>query len=1721
LVSQGDVSAQLIVRQLLSTLENSPLREEARALGESLTRKGWQALTHDDVSSVMALVARLNTPPAPSSNQALVVATPLPLAQSEPWTAATHFSAWVDTIHRGRVWLALLEELTRADDVDTVHALLTRLFVDELRYAPHDIDESERIGPTQTLKRLRTVARHGTFVVSLLELSFPYRYTSVFQPVFRVHPYGLVIAIAPGWNKCQFVYRAIEAEGVSPYRSRPLVGALGGDDVHDNPVLWLRRLELLRPRGGETDAELLRRHGETLGASPIQLAAEWPAQPVSPHEPLPGDAWGEHFRREREAFLQEQVSDSEPRAFWGLERVLRNGFPIGLDSRRGRIRFLRYKLADADASPDRALATGQSWVRPLTLELEIICADDGTRLPVSLRAAVLEVTEDGRMVIDGTWYRLVPRVQENGRLLNPRLPASRQWAGGTEEEEEELLEDDSLEDLLQVDIKDEEEASQTLLPETPPHEVPAGRPGTRPFMSFAGASLCTLLEIAGHRKVAVLGKYLRRYEDDPRKLPRELVSRLRSLAPRAEPLLLLGKHFLKTVLDPVDTDSTCPTERLPVLCHTDPRAANHPPAWACPEAAVDLPMGTWLPVACARLNPAGDLVLPLADAQGTPRLLPPRNGLLETNLRLGAPAVGPTSWWIASALRPFASLRAGSLEGAAHLATRGVELRPMRSLRVSSQRSAAWLSPHLLASNAGLRQSLQRKRRLHVDIPAPPWHSGPGLHWLRRVRGERVEPGDVWLEAPLSLWSVGHNHSESTEWLRTSQKSPLWNLLKDAHSSGEKETREKETRRQRREREEEEFSVPQRWRIPPGVRGTVLELRQEEIVDRAGLRTGWRLTLVVGLEPPEVPWGHLVLPNGRAIPVLGWLAAGDAPYDEDGEPVELLVEEPSLTEPAPPTWIWFDGGTGEPLEAVGRIEGTLHYVPLEGPLATGPDLHLRFRMRDGEGIPAHPHAPGLSARDRIWWLARDATGALRVARTERHWSGEQPPFFHHLLDVLEAAHLTHPLSAPPDVEVMHGDGPAAHFLGLPATRLQNHETWFHDTEATQRWACACGRVTGPHRAFEICESAPDVADKGCGTAVRLRPARGNRPPLPVQQLAEPVLHPWYEQPAAAALGMTADELRKLAIKHGGKAVCGMLQRAMKEPEPSSAVRKKLEFATGERREELIAGLHALKQELVRGREDLPSRWILQRLNVLPATLHPTGLPPGVPGIVQTPLRRAYVQLQNAHSRLERFLGGPSRLLTRLARRSLYEAVHALFGPSNSIPESGEPRNLAGLLARLWPLTRAPKLRSVVPGTFSLAVLPAGLAEEPGPIVGLTVIPWQIREAIPRAVDDVSEDAEDVEEADQEAEEEEAKAVDGTKDITPPGFGRRELALQVPPRPGLESTGLLDADGCLFLPHRPRVEPRLTSANYWADRAATARLVGEHLPHLVMLMGSFVARPGETDEGHGVTGSTLRPGPSLQALRQEGLDVPEETLFIGLFTLAELLEALSHPEAHPAPLCRILESPLPRNLASDVGSALASVTGLVDAAFPGGGVLRKVGRALLVRALCGWWKGPATEPSPSGWEWHPPHQHGAPDARRMLPPFASSAWNGWPAMRAALSPVSFFLEHAGQPVESWPPIVQAAVGFELAPLHVPTIQAEEPATPPAAPAPEKVPALLPPQEAPAPVRPEEMRGSEDTDPVGPVLLTTSILDWLRSPPQASTQSGAPLLSTSLWTWMKRG
>jgi hypothetical protein len=291
----------------------------------------------------------------------------------------------------------------------------------------------------------------------------------------------------------------------------------------------------------------------------------------------------------------------------------------------------------------------------------------------------------------------------------------------------------------------------------------------------------------------------------------------------------------------------------------------------------------------------------------------------------------------------------------------------------------------------------------------------------------------------------------------------------------------------------------------------------------------------------------------------------------------------------------------------------------------------------------------------------------------------------------------------------------------------------------------------------------------------------------------------------------------------------------------------------------------------------------------------------------------------------------------------------------------------------------------------------------------------------------------------------------------------------------------------------------------------------------MLMGSFVARPGETDEGHGVVGSSLQPGPSLQALRQEGLDVPEETLSIGLLALAELLEALSHPEAHPAPLCRVLESTLPRALATDADSAVASVTALVEAAFPGGGVLRKVGRALLVRAFCGWWKGPASERSPSGWQWHPPHRPGASDARRMLPPFASSAWHSWPAMRAALSPVSFLMEHAGQPVEHWPPIVQAATGFELAPLHVPALPTEAPAALPVAPAPGPAPAPLPPQTAtPAPAPTGEAQAVvAATGPEGPVLLTTSIVDWLRSPPPASPASGPPLLSTSLWDWMKRG
>ncbi|WXH30370.1 hypothetical protein WA016_04340 [Myxococcus stipitatus] len=1538
-------------------------------------------------------------------------------------------------------------------------------------------------------------------MVSLVELAFPYPHGTTFQPIFRRHPYGIVVAIAPGWNACQFAYRVEKDDGSLAPRTRQLVGHARGGELRDTLLIWLRRLSLLRLKGGEDVAELVRRVESALEPGPVEMSRQWSPVPLDPARATPpGVPWDRLLDHECRAFLQaDRGSPDKPRFWWGLERVLRMALPFTLAHKGARLCYRGYDL-EPSSSSEAASRSGKSWFRRLTLRLELVCSD-GTVLPVLLPAGVPEVDDHGRMLLDGIWYRWVPRVLDNGLLAagdGRAHPESSFDEELDEEVEEELPTPEYGTGPGASDVEGPEpelEAPQELLQKD--KVASSSFPSPRDVMAIgalAGGSLCALLESAVYRKLRGLGLLLGRYQEDALQLPRSLPALLRGLVGRDDRLLLVSKVFLKAVLEPAPA-TTSPEGHLRILRHAIATEAGTAPAWACPDVSASLRPGSWVPVEVARLTPGGDLAVPLQDAAGQVRLGVSMESLPQVNPRAGGTSGMKARGWIAPALSHFDSLPAGRLQSAAHVAIHASPL--PEELRVvcihGPQLRARWVVDAPLPS---ARKTI-RFREVNVRLPGLLAREGFATHRVLVSRGAAVNPGQAWLEAERTLWS---RIARGPLKVKSLHPMNMWNFAASVVTFVPKKPKDEDGDGEEQAPLLDALRLPsasEQWFVPPGVHGWVVDIRQELERDKAGAELAWRITLVVGTQPPPFPWSHLVLTDGRVIPFQEALKPEDAPYGEDGLPAQLVIEDPSLAT-TPLSEVWFAGQTGEVLERATTQVGRCFTLPETSDLMAGPDLQLRFRARDGEGIPASVEAPALSSLERLWWTAVCPEDAAKLSDIERAWGGDVPPFLPRLAEVLEAAGLEPPAWMNAKTARQPGRGRAVRLETLTISRMGQWVTGHaKEEDAPLQWSCWCGRTHGRRRAFEPCE--PD--SWGCGTSVLLRQAAQERRALPTLGLSEPVLHPWRMESAACLLGLTVLELKTRQVQVGAVVLGVLMHQALRQGPPGAAGRKRLGGGlSAMEREALLRGLESLERDAGQWGKNLVGRFFLSALSVLPNTFHPTGLPPGAPALVKSPLTTAYQQVRFASNRLTALRPSGSKLLVETARASFLEAIDALFGPLNQGRHHDEPRNLAGLITRLWPLTRAPGLRSVVPGLFRVEGRPsqegldsAFIEQEverlPSVLERLSRASTKEVQPPPRATGDDDNDSDEP--------------------IPSPRDGIDVVRVRTArTAPGATTLGIFSSEQAIFFPPLPSPTPEPSSSEFWEERAARERLIRIHLPFLMGIVGAFSQLDAEQVE----TREEL----------SEALRMPSGS--VGTVTLREFMKALSRRESRPLGLCRLFEARGPTPLAEDGAKACAMVEETARKAFPGDAPWLQLGRHLLARALSGWWKSFPREGAPSGWAWEPPEQKGPARSRRFVPPLTSTAWSAWPGMTAVTTPVRFLMASAGQPTEGGllNPVLQRALGMKagdvpLAPvLPVKQLPLESlgPMPSPPSPAAPHLEVLLVPLE---PVAPPLSAAPSSEDEVS--LLDITVAAWLgntpRSPPEVS------LLSTTMDAWLKQG
>ena len=839
------------------------------------------------------------------------------------------------------------------------------------------------------------------------------------------------------------------------------------------------------------------------------------------------------------------------------------------------------------------------------------------------------------------------------------------------------------------------------------------------------------------------------------------------------------------------------------------------------------------------------------------------------------------------------------------------------------------------------------------------------------------------------------------------------------------------------------------WRVPAGFEGVVVDAVLVPVRGWRGAETGWRACVVVA--PPtrsDGVAGHLALPDGRVVPIGRFRLEGDAPFDARGRPCDVFVE--GVERPVDNREAWTDGRTGEALSGAKRVLPSVGFafLPLERPDPVGPDPALRRRVRDGEGIPASPMAAGLTAVDRFWLALRHPSSILRLGRAEAIGERAEPPFWSRIRDVGIA--IVQP-------SVAAASRTPSRALFPVATRLRSLEFPPPHVTTARPWQCRCGVLDGvfwAHQTCPACHGNARTDDVESGPSFVLR-------------LPEPVPHPWRGAALAKLLSCSlAGVWRRFRIE-GGDVLAARATEA------------------GEERD---------------GRE-----LFLDAISILPPRNMPAGVVPGAGSLAFSPLLARYQRVAQVARRLERFSadGRAPVVLLETARAQLLHAIVGLFGDLDQSATTAEPGTLAELVARVWPGTRASRLRSATPGLFRL---PSGVhLEEDAPSFSLSVEHYDIEAA--------------------------SQWFDSSRPVRVEsgelrGKVRLVLSLREAP-PDAPQVCAIDGDRVGVLPGPPALRmrnERIRSADEWERRVARITIARD----LVRALAAMVAPLATANDpaGGGITLEDVfahrRPEVPREWVRQLGMVVPPEPpTALGWVVGWHLTGALEADASDPRRLVALLRARIPLPLPANPAHAWERVRPALEAAFPGDGPALACARALLARVLLGWWYRTDAVGKDGRWSWSPPTvRPPAPQARRALPPLGSPAWRAWPSFDAVLHPVRWLFER--QFTKGLLPVLLAgAMGFPVKPAlgdffdalesqaaHLTaagSAAAGESPAPPLAPSPPDRP----------PSRQDERLGAATPAEVGTGMEATVV-----SAPESDTVGEVLVLEQSIWDWVTR-
>jgi len=1241
------------VERLLETLTAFGRPDQTEHFRERFERSNW--LLHEgDLAALQAALTHGLVGGQTSSHPPLELSTQLPPPAKRVTVARSELPNWLAPLSQQAAYLHELDERLPGASIsliERVNALLAatsyshfyeatrELFVEEFRFDDlRGIDELPRLPSLHSFSAIRRVASYDELPVFAVEDCYGGPHPNLYNPLFQLSHRCVVLAFHPTLQRSRIVFRGHDT--VARYRT--LVGRVAERESEETLVTLARRFSALRPNGLESGRDLEKRARRVFAQRVEVLVEGWSTEVID--EAPRGAPWCDLISKEVASFTSRATSAKGHRLHVGLEAAFRNRFPIPVAAGAARLCLIDWEIVDA---ADRDIAR---WS---------LIAERATRgVKVRLRLQTIPRNEP---VADNCIFEIdtvLPLPDDNGELLIDGTPG--QLCFHLDEDGDDyVIEDEWRELALDLD----EELALGAGPVTSDHLLdvgdgaPVGSPEPEAEESASDyhiasslqdrnrfaprtCSLNTLWTFLVERRLAALALCLWRAPTIPTTTS-EFLSATRTIRPRGRefPLVALG-HLWRHVRH----SRTLERVAYPVVRMN----RDVPPAWACLEAARHDPDGYWVPIASARLHPDGRLAIPVREGAHWRLSLctvsaHDAQGRWNETLRDSDPR-----WWLCDSLQWFSGAAAGSITWPLRLLR---SMQTVRGLRVVGDRFRILATQSVVA---GLRREAITSMRV-CDVPAPVRTAKSTPPRLLVEIGARADGGDPWLSVPTQAWnSCAAEH-----------------VVADAH------------RRLTESIDPPSSSVD--MHLGPDEHGVVSAASLVERRNPSGRVDAWRAA--VQLRPSRVRW-VASLQDGRAVE-LEVVAPEEMPFRESGTPLDVCVLDPLFPDADSGVFI-FAPDTGELVGEAGEVPIILGAV-CPWAEACPPDVHLRYRTLDGEGLPADGSSPQLSDDWRTWLGAAAPEQAILCDAAEQVTNAGVPPALPHLQD-LAAVVRSSPLPLGPDVwRAADGDATALYPTPYDPTVPRTSRAGPPPVPQRFEYRCACAALRGQRYTSLRCGA--------CNSRVARAPVKPAATFASVEVLAEPSIHPWRKAAVAALCGLSTDELDIILQEFSGQDVCQQILQLDGFPAEPSFARLARGECTVEQRAEIEKNCEELQQCLraAGNLEEFLLHAIVTEVRE-PLTLERLSGRPLGSSELQAPsvlLKLRHVRAASMVHALLCDVAGAS-CASRLA---LNRALDQLFGARAPERGAGELGSFRAWLHRLLPPVRLESKTHVLPGLF--------------------------------------------------------------------------------------------------------------------------------------------------------------------------------------------------------------------------------------------------------------------------------------------------------------------------------------------------------------------------------------------------------------------------------------